>query len=88
MVNLNYYDWKITMNEYLRICLYCAQNMNDPTEAQIKVFGIPRCCNDEEMVRIKTSNIHSIIKSLDKLKIIFEKELLRGTGCEQFLDQV
>jgi hypothetical protein len=71
------------MDGYTRICLYCAETMGELTEAQRKVFGDQMCCG-EEMVRVKITNIHAIIKSLDKLKVSFERELLKGFGCEQY----
>jgi hypothetical protein len=71
------------VDDYLMVCLYCAENMPELNEAQRKVFGEQVCCG-EAMVRVKTSNLHSVIKSLDKLKTCFERELLKGFGCEQY----
>jgi hypothetical protein len=72
------------MEDYLRICLYCAETMNELTESQRKVFGEQVCCN-EVMVLVNVSNLHAILKSLDKLKTTFERELLKGFDCQKYV---
>lgn len=69
-----------------RMCLACGELMNDPTPEQIKKFGSPECCG-MEMVSVNVSNLHAILKGLDKLKIALEKELIKGFGCDQYLDK-
>jgi hypothetical protein len=72
------------MNDTLSICPYCGETMNTLTEAQVKIFGSQNCC-DEPMLRIKTKNLHAVIKSLDKLRVAFEKELVKDFGCDQYV---
>jgi hypothetical protein len=62
----------------------CGSIMNDPTPAQVKVFGKPKCCN-LEMARLPTKNIHAVIKALDVLKVNLEKELVKDFGCDKYL---
>lgn len=73
------------MKDDIVVCFYCGEVMNAPTKEQIKMFGKPKCCS-ELMLKIKASNVNRIIKSIDKLKINLEKELLKGFGCDQYLD--
>lgn len=74
------------MEDVRRICLACGEIMNDPTDDQIKRFGRPECCG-MEMVAVNISNIHAILKGIDKLKTALEKELIKGFGVEQYLDK-
>jgi chemotaxis receptor (MCP) glutamine deamidase CheD len=60
--------------------------MNDPTPAQIKMFGKPKCCEDEEMIKIPSKNLHAVIKALAQLKVNLEKELVEGFNCAQYLE--
>lgn len=69
------------------VCLFCGDTRNSMTKEQIKRFGEPTCC-ESRMIEIDETKAHAIIKGLDKVKVALEKEILRGSGCEQYLDGV
>ena len=69
---------------YIRACLLCGEIMNDPTPAQVKIFGKPKCCSIQ-MAKLPSSNIRAVIKALDRLKVNLEKELVKDFKCDQYL---
>jgi hypothetical protein len=71
--------------DFLRACMLCGEVQNDPTPAQVKMFGRPVCCADQEMILIPTKNLHAVIKALAQLKVNLEKELVKDFGCDQYL---
>ena len=73
-----------TMNDPFNVCLYCGSTQEPLTEAQERIFGKSECCG-ELMHQVDRNRIHELLKGLDALKTTFERELVKGFGCEQYL---
>lgn len=65
------------MVDPIMVCLYCGDTMNVPNEKQIKIFGLPNCC-EENMLQIERNKLFKLVKGLDQLKVKLEQEILRG----------
>ena len=59
------------------ICVYCGEIMESLNERQVKIFGVPTCCNFN-MLQIEREKIHVIVRALDNLRKNLEAELLKG----------
>lgn len=65
------------MIDPIRICIYCGDVMDEPTERQIEIFGMPACCN-QDMLKVERNKIYDIIKGMANLKTKLEEEILKG----------
>jgi hypothetical protein len=68
------------MSEYadpIRLCIYCGDVMDEPTERQIEVFGMPTCC-DYDMLKVERNKIYDILKGMTNLKAKLEQEITKG----------
>lgn len=59
------------------VCFYCGDVMEAPTKEQIKIFGKPSCCG-YDMVLMEREKIHTVVRTLDKLKKNLEDQILKG----------
>jgi hypothetical protein len=74
---VNYRSIGDLMIDPIAICIYCSDIMEAPTKEQIKIFGKPSCCG-YDMLYIEREKIHTIVRSLDKLKKNLEDQILKG----------
>lgn len=59
------------------ICFYCGDVMDAPTKEQTKIFGKPSCCG-YDMVLMEREKIHTVVRTIDKLKKNLEEQILKG----------
>jgi len=65
------------MIDPVRICIYCGDLMDEPTERQVAVFGMPACCS-YDMLQVERNKLYDIIKGMANLKVKLEQEILKG----------
>jgi hypothetical protein len=65
------------MLDKILICLYCGEVMEALTKEQMKIFGKPSCCG-YDMVAMEREKIHTVVRSIDKLKKNLENQILKG----------